>query len=125
MDLGFPSCDGGPEFRSCVLEVLRLMGWGSAASREGLCAIGSLREGVHVFPMSQPGAGVLLRAGPRKGPQCAVGGTGRGTGYLQVSGAEGLVYHWQVEVEMRHRTGSKGRTTVLSCLPVRNAGSLL
>ncbi|CAB1336279.1 unnamed protein product [Coregonus sp. 'balchen'] len=48
------------------MEVLRVMGWGSAASREGLCAIGSLSGGVQVFPMSQPGAGVLSRAGPGK-----------------------------------------------------------
>ncbi|XP_055748766.1 WD repeat-containing protein 6-like [Salvelinus fontinalis] len=98
--------EGGPEFQSyCVMEVLRVRGWGAAASREGLCALGSLSGGVQVFPLSQPGAGVLLRAGPGKVHSVLwvkgqAEGQGRG-GYLLASGAEGLVHRWQVEVEMR------------------------
>ncbi|CDQ94098.1 unnamed protein product, partial [Oncorhynchus mykiss] len=98
--------EGGPEFQSyCVMEVLRVRGWGAAASREGLCALGSLSGGVQVFPLSQPGAGVLLRAGPGKVHSVLwvkgqAEGQGQG-GYLLASGAEGLVHRWQVEVEMR------------------------
>ncbi|CAB1329450.1 unnamed protein product [Coregonus sp. 'balchen'] len=112
--------EGGPEFQSyCVMVVLKVRGWGAAASREGLCAVGSLSGGVQVFPLSQPGAGVLLRAGPGKVHSVLwVKGQAEGQrqgGYLLASGAEGLVHRWQVEVEMRD-TGLALRVEPLSPL---------
>ncbi|XP_010894132.5 WD repeat-containing protein 6 [Esox lucius] len=101
-----PLWDGGPEFQSyCVMEVLRVKGWGSTAAREGLCAVGSLSGEVRVFLLSQPDTGVSLRGGLGKVHSLLwVGGLtdreGR-KGYLLASGAEGLVRRWLLEVEMR------------------------
>ncbi|KAJ8015916.1 hypothetical protein DPEC_G00001660 [Dallia pectoralis] len=97
--------DGGPTYHSyCVMEVLRVRGWGSAASKEGLCAVGSLSGEVRVFLLSQPDTGLSLKGGPGKVHSLLwVGGQAEGQGrkgYLLASGADGLVCRWLLEVEM-------------------------
>ncbi|XP_051508507.1 WD repeat-containing protein 6 [Myxocyprinus asiaticus] len=98
---------GGAEFQSyCVMEVtsVQVLNYDSVV---WLCAVGNLNGGVKAFPVGQPGAGVLLRAGEGKVHsvlwlKCLFGGCWGLC--LLASGSEGLVYRWKIEV-MEGETG--------------------
>ncbi|XP_062314316.1 WD repeat-containing protein 6 [Osmerus eperlanus] len=95
--------EGGADFQSyCAMDVLSVRAGGSV-NWDGLCAVGSLTGAVQVFPLSQPGAGVLMRAGAGKihSLTWVEGQVRRQEGYLLASGAEGTVYRWRVEAEER------------------------
>ncbi|XP_017578708.1 WD repeat-containing protein 6 [Pygocentrus nattereri] len=96
--------NGGPEFRSyCIMEVAYIQLQNSSTDK-GLwvCALGNLNGGVQVFPLNHSGAGLFLQAGEGKIHSlqwvegCGVWGF---SWCLLVSGSEGLVYRWMVQVE--------------------------
>ncbi|XP_065103166.1 tRNA (34-2'-O)-methyltransferase regulator WDR6 [Paramisgurnus dabryanus] len=92
---------GGAEFQSyCVMEVTSIQVQQSS-SVVWVCAVGNLNGGVQVFPVGQPDAGVLLKAGQGKIHSVLwVKGLFDGCWglCLLVSGSEGLVYRWKIDV---------------------------
>ncbi|XP_066499884.1 WD repeat-containing protein 6 isoform X2 [Hoplias malabaricus] len=92
---------GGPEFQSyCVMEVAQMK---TLSSDEGVwvCAVGNLNGGVQVFSLNNPGAGMFLQECEGKIHSLQwVEGWGNRSWCLLVSGSEGLVYRWTVEMDV-------------------------
>ncbi|KAJ8265907.1 hypothetical protein COCON_G00150060 [Conger conger] len=102
---------GGPEFQSYnVMEVLNTGGVTGCGA--GLCAVGSLKGALCVFPLAQPGAQVRLSAGQGKVHSVLWAGPDGEQAYLLASGAEGRVHRWCLGVE------SDGRGLAVSATPL-------
>nr|XP_023691042.1 WD repeat-containing protein 6 [Paramormyrops kingsleyae] len=87
---------GGAGF--CSYNVMEVLEWWSG---DEMCAVGSLSGEVWLFPLSQPSAGIRLKAGTGKIHSVLwVHPTGGRGGYLLASGAEGVVYRWQIDTEL-------------------------
>ncbi|XP_066553679.1 tRNA (34-2'-O)-methyltransferase regulator WDR6 [Amia ocellicauda] len=99
---GWQQLGGAQEDRDFQSYSVMELSEGEADGGEGvLCAVGSLGGKVRVFPLFQPGGTVELRAGCGKihslhWARQTGRDTGRGRWQLFASGAEGLVYRWEV-----------------------------
>ncbi|XP_072537657.1 tRNA (34-2'-O)-methyltransferase regulator WDR6 isoform X2 [Salminus brasiliensis] len=95
--------NGGPEFQSYSVMEVACIDLQNSSSDEGLwvCALGNLNGSVQVFPLHQPGGGVLQQVSETKIHSLQwverKGAVGR-SWCLLASGSEGLVYRWTVEV---------------------------
>ncbi|XP_040904027.1 WD repeat-containing protein 6 [Toxotes jaculatrix] len=90
---------GTPEFQSyCVMETVSITVKDST-TKVHLCAVGNLTGSIQVFPISHPQSGIVLTGGSGK-IHSLIWQEGEGGMCLLVSGAEGLVYRWCVEVKL-------------------------
>ncbi|KAF7648002.1 hypothetical protein LDENG_00163320, partial [Lucifuga dentata] len=94
---------GPPEFQSyCVMETVTVRVKDSS-DKADLCAVGNLSGDIHIFPISQPQSGILLRGGSGK-IHSLIWQKGEESfsqaACLLASGADGLVYRWCIEVKL-------------------------
>ncbi|XP_040008393.1 WD repeat-containing protein 6 [Xiphias gladius] len=90
---------GAPDFQSyCVMETVSITAKDSTA-KVHLCALGNLSGSIQVFPIAHPQSGILLTGGSGK-IHSVIWQEGKEGMCLLVSGAEGLVYRWCIEVKL-------------------------
>ncbi|KAM9855280.1 tRNA (34-2'-O)-methyltransferase regulator WDR6 [Aulostomus maculatus] len=104
---------GPAEFQSyCVMESITISVKNSTAKVD-LCAVGNLSGSIQVFQLSHPQSGILLKAGSGKIHSLIWQEGDKKDMHLLASGAEGLTYHWFVEVKL-----NKNSSLALSVKPL-------
>lgn len=94
---------GSPEFQSyCVMETISISPSESTA-KVHVCAVGNLSGSIYVFPISHPQSGILLTGGLGKIHSLIWQERGEGV-CLLASGAEGIVYRWCIEVNLKENS---------------------